>query len=176
MITTQIDALGGVDVFLNPGDFYFHCPTPGRPAPTRLRTLLGSCVSVIVWHPERCMVGMSHAVLPGRGRRAETAALDGRFCDEAVAMLVQELSRAGASAQQFHTYLVGGGHMYLPQSETFAIGDRNIEAARRLLKQAGFLLRAEHVGSDVYRKVELNLKSGDVFVTADNRRINLRTA
>ena len=45
-----------------------------------------------------------------------------------------------------------------------------------LLKQAGFLLRAEHVGSDVYRKVELNLKSGDVFVTADNRRINLRTA
>lgn len=89
-------------------------------------------------------------------------------------MLVQELSRAGASAQQFHTYLVGGGHMYLPQNETFAIGDRNVEAARRLLKQAGFLVRAEHIGSDVHRKVELNL-SGDVLVTADNKRINLRT-
>ena len=50
-----------------------------------------------------------------------------------------------------------------------------VDCCSRKLKQAGFLVRAEHIGSDVYRKVELNLKSGDVLVTADNKRINLRT-
>ena len=175
MITTQIDARGAVDVTLNPGDFHFHCPAPGRPAPARLRTLLGSCVSIVVWHPEHGMAGMSHAVLPGRTRRGEALALDGRFCDEAVAMLRKEFARAGVSAQQFHVYLVGGGRMYQTLDEKLSIGERNVEAARGLLKQAGFLIRAEHVGMDGYRKLELNLKSGDVMVTFANKSINLRT-
>jgi chemotaxis protein CheD len=176
MITTQIDASGAVNVILNPGDFHFHCPALGRPAPTRLSTLLGSCVSVVVWHPERGMAGMSHSVLPGRTRRGEALALDGRFCDEAVTMLRKELIRGGVSAQQFHVYLVGGGRMYQTQGEALSIGERNVEAARGLLKQAGFLIRAEHVGMEGYRKLELDLKSGDAVVTFANKRINLRTA
>ena len=176
MITTQIDASGAVDVILNPGDFHFYCPVVGRPAPTRLRTLLGSCVSMIVWHPQSGMAGMSHAVLPSRSRRAEVVALDGRFCDEAMALLQQELVRSGAAAQQFHVYLVGGGQMYQTLSGALSIGARNIDAARKLLNQAGFLIRAEHVGREGDRKVELDLRSGYVIVTYANNSINLRTA
>ena len=175
MISTQVDASGALDVILNPGDVYFYTPAPGRPAPARLRTLLGSCVSVVVWHPQRGMASMSHAVLPSRSRRGETVALDGRFCDEAVLMLRNELARGGVLAQQFHVYLVGGGSMYQSQDDTFSIGKRNIEAARTLLTQAGFLIRAEHVGREGYRKVELDLKSGDVVVTFANKKINLRS-
>lgn len=175
MITTQVDASGAVDVILNPGDFYFYSPAPSRPAPARLRTLLGSCVSVVVWHPQSGMAGMSHAVLPSRSRRGDAVAPDGRFCDEAVLMLRNELACAGVLAQQFHAYLVGGGSMYQTQDERFSIGKRNIQAARALLTQAGFLIRAEHLGREGYRKVELDLKSGDLFVTFANQRINLRT-
>jgi len=46
---------------LNPGDFRFYVPIPGV-APLRLYTLLGSCVSVVLWHPERKIGGMSRLV------------------------------------------------------------------------------------------------------------------
>lgn len=175
MAITQIDATGTVEVILNPGDFHFHCPTPGAPQVTKLRTLLGSCVSIILWHPERRLAGMSHAVLPRRSRRGAVGRLEGRFCDESVALFLHELSRIGTRPQYFHVYLVGGAQMYLMRNETLSIGDRNVEAARSLLKQAGFLIRAEHVGMNDYRKVELDLNSGDVTVVCASRRVRLST-
>lgn len=176
MTTAQTYTLGTIEVALNPGDFHFHRPVPGATPPARLTTLLGSCVSIILWHPELRLAGMSHAVLPSRSRRSEVADLDGRFCDESVALFRQELTRAGARPQHFHVYLVGGGQMYLTQNPAQAIGDRNIEVARTCLKAAGFLIRAEHVGQAGYRKVELDMMRGEVTVTYSSKRINLSTA
>ena len=173
MTTTQIDPSGGVEVFLNPGDFHFLCPAPGKPRLAKLRTLLGSCVSIVVWHPQRRLAGMSHAVLPSRSRHREGGSLDGRFCDESVALFRKELVNAGAQPQHFDVYLVGGGQMYLTRHEMLSIGNRNVEAARDFLKRAGFPIRAEHVGMEDYRKVELDLTSGDVTVTFSNKRFNL---
>lgn len=172
-MATLIDPLGTREVFLNPGDFHFHCPLPGRSQPTRLRTLLGSCVSVILWHPERRLAGMSHVILPDRGRSVAAASLDGRYCDESITLFHRELVRTGSAPAQFHVYLVGGGQMYPSAQGAASVGDRNIEAARSCLQKAGFLIRAEHIGKDFYRKVELDLESGVVTVIFGNRRINL---
>lgn len=46
------------EVVLKPGDFYF-----GGGA-TRISTLLGSCVSMTLWHPRRKIGGMCHYMLP----------------------------------------------------------------------------------------------------------------
>ena len=61
------------EVFLNPGDFHF---AGGH---TRIRTLLGSCVSIALWHPERKLGGMCHFILPERGQPAAGQELDGRY-------------------------------------------------------------------------------------------------
>ncbi|MBL8511280.1 MAG: chemotaxis protein CheD, partial [Betaproteobacteria bacterium] len=53
-----------MDIFLQPGEFYF------GDADTRIRTLLGSCVSITMWHPTRRIGGMCHYMLPTRGRVA----------------------------------------------------------------------------------------------------------
>lgn len=159
-------------IYLKPGDFRFYVPEPGVPRPLRLHTLLGSCVSVILWHPELRLGGMSHIILPTRGRRATVAAPDGRYCDDAIAMFQREVLRLGTRPVQYLTYLVGGGRMYevISDSEGAGVGDRNIEAARRELKAAGFLLRAEDVGKDGYRKVELDLATGTVTVAFGNQK------
>ena len=169
----QIAVSDTAEVFLNPGDCHFHSPVPGRAQPAGWRTLLGSCISVILWHPERRLAGMSHVVLPRRCGGNEAGALDGRFCDEAITLLLQDIARSVAHPRQFQVYLVGGGRMYHAQSRKFSIGNRNIEAARDQLKQAGFTIRAEHVGKDYYRKVELDLRSGEVTVAFANKRVNL---
>ena len=41
-----------IEIFLQPGDFYF------GGADTRIRTILGSCVSITMWHPTRLIGGM----------------------------------------------------------------------------------------------------------------------
>ena len=164
------------DVILNPGDFHFYCPIPGRPGPARVLTLLGSCVSFVVWHPGRGIGCMSHGVLPARSRRGEGVALDARFCDEAVILLQNELNRVGILAQQCQAYLVGGGRMYQSSSNAQSIGDCNIEMSRDSLQQAGFVITAQHVGKEGYRKVALDLRSGEIVVTVANNRITLRRA
>lgn len=162
-----------VAVFLNPGDLYFHCPEPGRPPGVRLHTLLGSCVSVIVWHPERRSGGMSHIILPKRGKPDPYAGLDGRYGDEAITRIYQEVIRSGTLPPQFHVYVVGGGQMYMTRDALSSVGTRNVDAARSDLKKAGFRIRAEHVGQDHHRKVELDLMTGLVTVTCNNRQIHL---
>ena len=64
-----------IDVFLQPGEFYF------GEEKTRIRTLLGSCVAVTLWHPKLRIGGMCHYMLPRRPRDKAGAAekLDGRY-------------------------------------------------------------------------------------------------
>jgi len=38
-----------IDIFLQPGELYF------GDRHTRIRTVLGSCVSVVFWHPEKLL-------------------------------------------------------------------------------------------------------------------------
>lgn len=172
-MTTRINSDGSGDVFLNPGDLVFHCPSPGKPQPARLHTLLGSCVSVILWHPTLRLAGMSHAVLPSNGHHKKGLEFDGRYCDQVVDFFCQELACTGTRPSQFKVYLVGGGQMYLNKKDRLSIGERNLTAIRAHLKQAGFILSAEHVGLDAHRKVAIQLSSGLVTVTFDNRHIQL---
>ncbi len=45
-------------VVLRPGDFHF------GGGHTRISTLLGSCVSITLWHPRRLIGGMCHYMMP----------------------------------------------------------------------------------------------------------------
>jgi chemotaxis protein CheD len=81
-------------VFLHPGEFYF------GGGPTRIATLLGSCVSITVWHPRLLVGGMCHYMLPNR-QRPPQAALCGRYGDEAMEWLLARIRDTGAPAAQF---------------------------------------------------------------------------
>jgi chemotaxis protein CheD len=170
-LATEISNMG--EVFLNPGNFHFHCPVPGRAQPARLRTLLGSCVSIVMWHPERRIGGMSHIILPGRNRRDASLPLDGRYAEEVMTLFQREVIRAGTLPQQYQVYLVGGGNMYQTVDLKNSVGTRNIAAARAQLQKHGFTVRAEHVGTTHHRKLELDLGNGVVTVICNNLRIEL---
>ena len=73
-------AQDGQKLFLMPGQWYF-----GGKA-SELRTLLGSCVAVTLWHPKKRWGGMCHFLLPER-RRTPSTVLDARYGDEAVDLL-----------------------------------------------------------------------------------------
>jgi len=132
------------------------------PAPGRLRTLLGSCVGVTLWHPKRRLGGMCHFLLPDR-RRPAGAELDGRYGDEALALLAREIARAGSRPSEFIAHLYGGADT-LPDrlGIKLNVGERNIERGFVAIDELGFQLEGVDVGDNVPRTVCLDLATGEV--------------
>ena len=158
------------EVFLNAGDFYFHRPEGAAQAPVVLRTLLGSCVSVLLWHPEKKMGGMSHAVLPTRSQ--SYGEMDGNHCPGSIKLFLRELQRTATNPGQYHVFLLGGARMSLGQlnAQRVSVGDRNVECCRELLNGAGFSIRKEHIGLTGPRRVEFNLATGGIEVLHANKK------
>ena len=146
------------EVFLNPGEFHF-----GHGA-TRISTLLGSCVSITLWHPRRRIGGMCHYMLTERVRPAN-AALDGRFASEAFELFLQEVEAAGTRPGEYQAKLFGGANMLSALATgKMEIGPRNVDYGRRLLATHHIALVAEHVGGSGRRKLHFDLRSGDVWL------------
>jgi len=156
------------EIFLNPGAFYF------GGGPTRISTLLGSCVSITLWHPRRKIGGMCHFMLTER-LRSSTMPLDGRFGSEAFALFLEQTEAAGTRPGEYQAKLFGGANMLSgPGGEKMDIGPRNIEHGRQLLARHHIALIAEHVGGSGRRKLHFDLWSGDVwlaFPQGSNARI-----
>ena len=75
------------EVILQPGELFF-----GK-EDVVVRTVLGSCIAITLWHPEQKQGGMCHYMLPSR--RNPSAKLDGRYAGgpRLVAASGQSLSR-----------------------------------------------------------------------------------
>lgn len=153
------------ETFLHPGEFYF-----GK-APGRVGTLLGSCVSITLWHQQRRLGGMCHILLPGRHRHRDSP-LDGRFADEALELLANELDAYAVKPAACQVKLFGGGSMFAgTRAEGLNVGRRNIEAARRALTLHGLTVLTEHVGGTARRRLSLDLSTGHVWLAVPDEQV-----
>lgn len=143
------------EVMLQIGQFYFG---GGR---TKIRTLLGSCVSITMWHPRLRIGGMCHYLLPRRGRgETATAASEGSYAEGAMQMFLRELRNTGTQPNEYIVKLFGGGSMF----DAREVSSRNVDAGHDLLARHGFTLSAEHSGGYGSRVLVFELWSGDVWI------------
>jgi len=149
-----------VEIFLQPGEFWF------GDRDTRVRTLLGSCVAITMWHPRRRIGGMCHYLLPGRRRWGRSEVLDGRYADNALLLFLRELARTCTRPSDYEVKMFGGGNQFGARSgpASMNVPDRNIEAGRELLAHHGFTLKAEHLGGNGHRNVVFDIWTGNVWV------------
>jgi chemotaxis protein CheD len=149
-----------LEIFLQPGELYF------GDANTRIRTLLGSCVAITLWHPKWRIGGMCHYMLPGRRIEMRGDYADGRYADNALFAFLNEIRNAGTRPSEYTVKMIGGGNQFpgSEKSKSMSVPDRNIEAGRQLLRQHGFAMPAEHLGGSGHRNVIFELWSGDVWV------------
>lgn len=150
------------EVFLEPGDFHFGA------APLRLKTILGSCVTVTFWHPRLHIGGMCHIQLPRRPLRPADGELDGRYADDAFLMFDQALGHRGAPARDYVVKLFGGGNMFTGPARAIDIGGKNLAAVRVELAHRGLHPAVEHVGGSGHRKLIFDLATGHVWLTFSN--------
>jgi chemotaxis protein CheD len=156
-----------VDVYLKPGEWF------AGDGSHRIRTVLGSCVSMSLWSAAHRLGAMSHFVLASRDgarplaglRGLELRALDGRYGDEALHLMLHELGRRGVAAPQCEAKIFGGGDMFPGRAarEGAAVGRRNGEAARRLLQSHGITVVSEALFGNGHRQIVFDVASGDVW-------------
>lgn len=148
-----------LEVFLKPGEIYFGDEN------TRIRTLLGSCVAITMWHPARRVGGMCHYMLPKSRGSACSRQLDGRYADQAIAFLLQEIEQIGSSPVEFEVKMFGGGTQFEPlTAKRITVPVRNIGAGQELLKRHGFSVKTRHLGGLGRRNVVFDIWSGTVWV------------
>lgn len=147
------------EIFLHPGEYYF------GDQHTRLRTILGSCVAVTMWHPILRIGGMCHFLLPTRGA-VTIPVLEGRYGDEALLMFLKEAVARETNPAVYTVKLFGGGNMFQQPglAMTTDIGGRNVARAEELLQAFGFPIAARHVRDVGHRNIVFDLWSGHVWV------------
>ncbi|GAA5164199.1 chemotaxis protein CheD [Viridibacterium curvum] len=157
-----------LEVFLGPGELWF------GDAATRIRTLLGSCVAIVLWHPQRQVGGMCHFVLPARmlGQPARRPAYYG---DEAMACLLDEARAWQLPPHECRIKLFGAGSMFPDvmamlqmhghaRLDVLDVARRNEQTARRLVQAHGLHKASEDLGGIGHRSVVFDIWSGDVWV------------
>jgi chemotaxis protein CheD len=137
-----------------PGEFFVAA------GPGVLKTLLGSCVAIVLWHPGRQLGALCHYLLPKRERKIGKSR-DGQYGDEALEMMAEVMSIDGLRLAECQTWCFGGASG-LDTSDFFDVGVRNIEMAHHLVRTRSLNLRGHDLGGSWSRHVSLDLTTGEV--------------
>jgi chemotaxis protein CheD len=125
-----------------------------------LRTLLGSCIGVVLYDRKSRVGGLAHVVLPQSQGPTETP---GKFMDTAIPALCRKMEECAGGALKPSARIAGGAAMFAT-SGTETIGMKNIEAAERWLKELRIPVVARHCGGEQGRRVSLDTTTGVVTV------------
>lgn len=148
-----------MEIFVKPGEYFV------GDAQYRIHTLLGSCVSIVLWHPTKRIGALSHFLLSNRGSN-KLSALDARYGEEVMLLMLDELKRWHVTAKDCQGKIFGGGNMFPQQSRRgmINVGQRNGETARSLLHAHGISIASESLFGVGHRRIIFEVKSGDVWV------------
>ncbi|MGP0065662.1 MAG: chemotaxis protein CheD [Isosphaeraceae bacterium] len=135
-------------------------------APAQIRTLLGSCVGVVLFDRAAKLAGLAHIVLP-----SARGAVDhpGKYADTAIPAVIADLERRlGIRARtRLTAKLAGGASMFQvsPDADSaLNIGRRNQEAIEQILDDLKIPVVARDLGGTSGRRLTLDTASGMVAI------------
>ena len=141
--------------------------------PGGLTTLgLGSCVGIALYDAKVKVAGLAHIMLPD-SKQIQNNSNVAKFADTAMVQMLKDMEREGAKRLNMKAKIAGGAQMFAfnATNDNLRIGDRNIEAVTKLLKQYNIPLVAKEVGADYGRTVELYADDGRFVIKSVGRGI-----
>ncbi|MDH4127397.1 MAG: chemotaxis protein CheD [Spirochaetota bacterium] len=140
--------------------------------PKILKTILGSCVALILYDKANRIGGMAHIFLPEK-KANNSNEPDSKFANTAVPALLDEVIKLGAKKPNILAFMVGGGNIFKPlkKSNFPTVAELNVKNTQDAIKEAKIPLLGCDVGRDNGCKVSFDLSNGDMQIT-DLENIN----
>jgi len=137
--------------------------------PTLISSVLGSCVSICLYSPEKKIGAMCHCLLPSR-KQGRLRSHNPCCCvDSCVSHMVETLaSQHGVQRHHLQAKLFGGASVLEsgspPAGSNATMGCRNIEAARQVLQEHALKIAAERVGGVQGYRLFFHSGTGEAFL------------
>lgn len=142
------------EYFLNPGELIF------TKKPVIIKTVLGSCVAVVIYDRVNRFGGMCHYLLPESTDQNRST----KYGDVAIPTLINKFYLAGSEKKNLDVSILGGAFVIFDHREVFFIGDRNIEIANRIINGNQLQIKLAQVGGESGRRVRFNTKNNELKV------------
>ncbi len=157
MSSANVHVTGMRELTLNPGEYFVGDRTH------RVHTLLGSCVSITLWHPRARIGAMCHYMLARRGANDPGAPLNARYGEDALTLMIEALAKLGVAPAKCQAKIFGGGDMFNMQQGDSTVGRKNGDAAHELLRDRGITVTAESIFGVGHRNIIFDVNTGDVW-------------
>ena len=137
-------------------------------SPDSIITLgLGSCVGAVLYDPTTKICGMVHVMLPDSSTIGVGNNL-AKFADTGIDELLKEVIKKGAKRERLVAKIAGGAQMFSvnKNSPMLRVGERNVEAVKKKLKELSIRIIAEDTGDSYGRTVIFYPETGEYLIRA----------
>jgi chemotaxis protein CheD len=139
--------------------------------PDKLITLgLGSCVGIAIYDKSTKIGGLSHIMLPDSNLFTKNIKIE-KFANLAIPKMIEEINNR--STRNLIAKIAGGASMFsfTDNSLVGSIGDRNVEAVEKILKELRIPILGKEVGGKIGRTMIVNLDDFSVHIKTVNKEI-----
>jgi len=150
-------------VYLKPGELCF------AENPTLVTTVLGSCVSVIMYNHRLCIGAICHALLP-TGSCLDDEGF--RYVECSVDRMLEKFHELKVDRREIEVKLFGGADiltLFKADGRAKTIGQQNIQAALAIIETKGLNLVSSDVGGSTGRKLFFYTHTGEVLLKRQRR-------
>lgn len=151
--------------YLKPAELYI------TDKPCVVRTVLGSCLAITLFHQQRHLAAICHALLPEPDLHdAETGAAikASKYVKLVIPEMLAKLREYGIEPQELEVKMFGGADMLRSGADIGTrkpqIGRLNVLKARALLDAQGLSIRVTDVGGNQGRKIFFYTHTGEVLL------------
>ena len=133
--------------------------------PNGITTLgLGSCVGVAIRDKNNKVGGLAHVMLPDSTVIAGQTNI-AKFADTGITELIRQMEKLGANKRNMVAKIAGGAQMFAVSSRSgMNVGERNVEAVKKKLKEFGIPVLAEDTGLNYGRTVIFYPETGEYII------------
>lgn len=131
------------------------------------KAVLGSCIGVAIYSRMFDCAAVAHIVLPSGDA---TGGLPGKFADQAIPHMLEQLTRQGAQPGQLKAKLAGGANMFA-SAGPIQIGQKNLSAVLEALGSYRIPVAGQHVGGQKGRRIEFDVATGQLRVNVAGNEV-----
>lgn len=149
------------EIIIHPGEYYSSAED------IVISTILGSCISVVLYDEREKRGGLNHFLLPRTGKMEEEKGIEeknARYGVHAMEVLINDLMKMGSDKSSLTAKVFGGAAMFTDMRNEKGVGHINILFAMQFLEREGIPVVASDTGEESGRKIFFFPRTGRVLL------------